>query len=346
MAPTAQAAILCEVGKPLVPMALELPELRPGQVMVDLAYSGVCHSQLNEVRGRKGPDRHLPHTLGHEGSGTVREVGAGVRKVKPGDHVVVSWIQGDGREVSGCVYESARGKVNSGAVSTFMTTAVTCENRVVTIPEGMPLREAALLGCAVPTGAGMVFHMTELSFGQSVAVFGAGGIGLSAIMAARQLGARMIVAVDIVGWKLEEARRLGATHTVHAGENDPNEVILELTEKQGVDYAIESAGRRVTMEAAFRAVRERGGLCVLCGNLPHGERMAIDPFDLIRGKRIVGSWGGAARMDHDVPVYCALFASGAFPLTWLVSREYPLSEVNEALDDLEAGRVARALICL
>jgi S-(hydroxymethyl)glutathione dehydrogenase/alcohol dehydrogenase len=339
-----EAAVLRELGQPLRLMSLALPALRPGQVLVEVAYSGVCHSQLLEVRGRRGPDRFLPHTLGHEGSGTVLAVGPGVIKVRPGDPVVLTWIKGEGAETPSTVYDSADGAVNSGAISTFLRHAILSENRVVRLPDDMPLREAALLGCALPTGAGLVLNTADVRPGSSVAVFGVGGIGLSAVLAAVLRQASPLIAVDVVESKLEDARRLGASHVINARQRDPLAAIAELTGGRGVDCAVEAAGRRETMEAAFRAVRDGGGLCVLAGNLPAGERITIDPFDLIRGKRIVGTWGGETRPDRDVPLYAAWFREGRLPLASLISREYRLAEVNKALADLEHGRVARALI--
>ncbi|VTR93883.1 acetoin dehydrogenase : Alcohol dehydrogenase superfamily, zinc-containing OS=Rhodopseudomonas palustris (strain HaA2) GN=RPB_3806 PE=3 SV=1: ADH_N: ADH_zinc_N [Gemmata massiliana] len=338
------AAVLVELNQPLRLLPLDLPDLKPGQVLVDVAYSGVCHSQLHEVRGRRGPDRFLPHTLGHEGSGTVTAVGPGVAKVRPGDRVVLTWIKGEGADVPSVSYESVLGRVNSGALSTFMRRTVTCENRLVPVPAEMPLREAALLGCALPTGAGVVTNTANPPAGSALVVFGAGGIGLSAVMAARLHGVGTLIAVDVVEQKLADARRFGATHTVNACHCDPVAAILELTGGRGADFAVEAAGRRETMEAAFRCVRDKGGLCVLAGNLPHGEQISLNPFDLIRGKRIVGTWGGDTVSDRDLPRYARLFLDGKLPLTDLISREYPLSGVNAALDDLEGGRVARALI--
>ncbi|AMV25619.1 Aryl-alcohol dehydrogenase [Gemmata sp. SH-PL17] len=339
-----EAAVLVELNQPLLSLTLDLPELRPGQVLVDVAYSGVCHSQLHEVRGRRGPDRFLPHTLGHEGSGTVTAVGPGVAKVRPGDRVVLTWIKGDGADVPSVSYGSELGRVNSGAISTFMRRTVTCENRVVPVPAEVPLREAALLGCALPTGAGVVTNTANPPAGSALVVFGAGGIGLSAVMAARLHGVGTLIAVDVVEQKLADARRFGATHTVNACHCDPVAAILELTGGRGADFAVEAAGRRETMEAAFRCVRDKGGLCVLAGNLPHGEQISLNPFDLIRGKRIVGTWGGDTVPDRDLPRYARLFLDGKLPLADLISREYPLSGANAALDDLEGGRVARALI--
>jgi len=337
------AAVLEQPNKPLNIRELMIPDLKPGQVLVEVAYSGVCHSQLLEVRGKRGPDRYLPHTLGHEGSGTVLEVGAGVTKVKPGDRVVLSWIKGSGADVPSTVYQSAEGPVNSGAISTFMHHTVTCENRVTPIPDAMPLHEAALLGCAIPTGAGIILNMARVRPGSCVAVFGVGGIGLSAVLAADLVHATTIIAVDVFDHKLEQARRVGATHLINAHQQDPLMRILEITRGHGVDYAIEAAGQRETMETAFKAVRDNGGLCVLAGNLPHGERISLDPMDLIRGKRIVGTWGGESRPDWDIPLYVDMYLAGKLKLDSLITHEYRLEDVNQAFDDLEQGKVGRAL---
>ena len=339
-----EAAVLFELAQPLRLMTLSIPDLKPGQILVDVAYSGVCRSQLLEVRGKRGPDRFLPHTLGHEGSGTVLKVGAGVTKVKPSDRVVLSWIKGSGADVPSTIYQSSEVPVNSGAISTFMCQTVTCENRVTPIPDAMPLRKAALLGCAIPTGAGIVLNTARVRPGSSVAVFGVGGIGLSAVLAADLMNATTIIAVDVFDYKLEQARQVGATNVINAHQQDPLATILGITSGRGVNYAIEAAGRRETMETAFQAVRDNGGLCVLAGNLPHGQRISLDPFDLIRGKRIVGTWGGETQPDHDIPMYVDLYLSGKLKLDGLITHTYCLDDINQALDDLERGKVGRALI--
>lgn len=339
-----QAAVLSELNQPLRIMDLILPALKAGQVLVDVAFSGVCHSQLLEVRGKRGPDRFLPHTLGHEGSGTVLEIGPDVTKVKPGDRVVLSWIKGSGLDVPSATYGGAEQPVNSGAISTFMRRTIICENRLTVIPDRMPLREAALLGCAILTGAGIVENNAKVAPGSSVAVFGVGGIGLSAVIASSLAGAASVVAVDIIDRKLEQARLLGATDCINSRCEDPLAAIHRLTSNRGVDCAIEAAGLRETMELAFRSVRAGGGLCVLAGNLPQGERISIDPFDLIRGKRIAGTWGGEAQPDRDIPRYVELFMEGKLRLGSLITHEYALEDINRALDHLEAGEVGRALI--
>lgn len=344
MAHSAIAAILVQTGQPLELMEITFPALKPGQMIVDVAYSGVCQTQLNEARGHKGPDRFLPHALGHEGSGIVREVGPDVTKVKPGDRVVLSWLKGAGLDVPGTVYQSEIGKINSGAISTFMTATVTCENRVTRIADDMPLKEAALLGCAIPTGAGVVLNSIQLRQGQSLAVYGVGGIGLSAVMAAAALGGGPIIAIDVTAEKLDLARSLGATHTINPLQTDPVAAVRELTGGQGVDAALEAAGSTEVMELAFESVRSGGGVCFIAGNAPHGRTLRVNPFSLIAGKSLKGTWGGDGQIDRDIPRYVEMFTQGRLALNLLARDVYRLPDINRALDDLEARKVARAMI--
>lgn len=342
---TTKAAILAQINQPLKIDELIIPALKLGQVLVKISYSGVCHSQLNEIRGLKGEDKFLPHTLGHEGSGIVIETGPEVQKVKTGDHVVLTWIKGKGIDVPSAQYHKRDDSVvNSGAISTFMEYAVVSENRLVPISEIMPLKEAALLGCAIPTGAGIVLHTACVQQGSSIAVFGVGGIGLSAILAAKMMGAAVIIAVDIHDQKLIQARETGATHTINASAQDVLSILQKITSGQGVDFAVEAAGRRETMETAFKSVKDKGGLCVLAGNLPFGEQICIDPFDLIKGKRIVGTWGGETDPDSEVPNYVEHFLSKRLNLSIFISHVYQLSQINNSFNDLASGKVNRALI--
>lgn len=339
-----QAAVLFETSKPLRLCTLALPDLKPGQVLVKIAYSGVCHSQLNEMRGLKGPDKNLPHTLGHEASGVVEDIGPGVTKVKIADSVVLSWIKGKGMEASSTVYQSNGREINSGAISTFMNYAVVSENRVVPISRMVPFREAVLLGCAIPTGAGIIFNTAKVQSESSVAIFGVGGIGLSAILAAKIAGASTIIAIDVVEQKLELAKKVGATHAIFAAPQKLEVDVMQITKGKGVDYAIEASGKREAMETAFKIVKDQGGLCVLAGNLPHQEKISIDPFDLIKGKRIIGTWGGETQPDYDIPLYVDLYLKGKLKLDDLITHEYRLEQINEAFTDLEKGKVGRALI--
>jgi len=340
-----RAAILHTIGEPLEIVELEIPPLQEGQVLVQMAYSGICHSQLNEVRGLKGKDPFLPHTLGHEGSGIVVEVGKNVTKVRPGVPVVLSWLKGAGLDVPRCAYGWKGSTVNSGAISTFMNYAVISENRVIPLPSGMPLREAALLGCAIPTGAGVVRNEMQLKEGSSFALFGAGGVGLSALLAAKFAKAYPLIVVDVQEKKLKQAKELGATHVFHA-KDAASEKILELTNGQGVDFAFESAGKKEAMENAFRSVKVSSGLCVLAGNLPQGEKIAIDPFDLIRGKRLIGTWGGKSHIDADVAYYSNLYLQQQFNFSSLISKEISLNEINCFPEEFDSGHCIRILVAL
>lgn len=342
---TTQAAILVETGKPLELWTLTMPAPAPGQVLVELAFSGVCHSQLNEVKGLRGADRFVPHCLGHEGSGTVLEVGPGVTKVKPGQAVVLTWLKGEGGGPPGAVYGSEQGRVNAGAVTTFQQHALVAESRVVPVPEGLPLDVAALLGCALPTGAGIVLNTLKPVPGQSVVVFGAGGIGLSAIMAASALGAGKVIAVDRLASKLQVALELGATDVIDASSVESVAAVRALSGGKGTDFAIEATGSTGAMEQALAATRD-GGLCVIAGNSPAGQKMAVDPYDLIRGKRLLGSWGGECQPDRDIPRLAALILEGRIPAQKLLSHRYSLTEVNSALSALEAGQITRAMLSL
>lgn len=234
--------------------------------------------------------------------------------------------------------------MNSGAISTFMDHAIISENRVVPFSGDLPMDELSLLGCAIPTGAGMALNSAKIKQGSVVAVFGLGGIGLSALIGSRLMGAATIIAVDKIPHKLEAACRLGATHTIKVGETDVLGEIRKITEGRGVDYAFEATGVAKAMEEAFRSVRDQGGLCVLAGNLPQGEMISIDPFDLIKGKRIIGTWGGETNPDKDIPVYLDWYREQKLELGDLVAKTYALSEINQALEDLEAGELKRGLI--
>jgi len=342
---TLTAAVLREAGKPLeILRGIQPPPLAKGQVLVRMVCSGVCHSQVMEARGRRGSDPYLPHLLGHEGSGIVVATGDGVTQVAPGDKVVLTWIRGSGLEAGGSRFSCEGTTLNAGGVTTFNDYAVVSENRLVRLPEGVPMDVAALFGCALPTGAGAVFNELAPEPEHTVAVFGIGGVGACALMAAVALGCRQIIAVDVSAEKLELARTLGATAGVDASKDDPVAAIRALTGGQGVDRAFDASGRARVTEQAFASVRRNGGLCVFASHPAHGERLSLDPYELICGKRIQGSWGGATKPERDIPRYAELFLSGKLPLHLLLTHRYRLDDVNLALDDLEAGRALRPLI--
>ncbi len=337
------AAVLVETGKPLELAELNLPAPGSGQVLVSVAYSGVCHTQVLEARGLRGEDRYLPHCLGHEGSGLVRAVGPGVTRVKPGDKVILSWIKGPGADVFGWSYDWAGRKVNAGPITTFGRDSIMSENRLTLVPPGLALRDAAMLGCAVPTGLGAVFNTAGPRPGQSLAVFGTGGIGLCAVAGAAIAGCTPVLAADVNPAKRELAIRMGATHVFDASRPDLLAEILRLC-PGGVDFAIEATGQPAVMSTALASVRAQGGAAVIVGNARHGEFLEIDPRQLNMGKQLRGTWGGDNAPERDFPRYGRLLTSGRLDLSPMLARTYELGQINEAIDDLEAGRVARPLI--
>jgi len=340
------AAILTGHDRPVEIRNVQIPELKPGQVLVQVKAAGICHTQLGEVRGRRGADPYIPHALGHEGAGIVLAIGADVKKVVVGDHVVLTWIKGQGCEVPQTVYAdcATHNHINAGAITCFQNITVASENRVVKIDSKMPFDIAALLGCAVPTGAGLVRHDAKLQAGQSIAIIGVGGIGLSALIAAKAEGAGTIVAVDVQDDKLALACKLGATHTFNAKAEDPVAGVMALTNNTGVDIALECSGNKSGTENAFAMIRFGGGHCVLAGNLPYGQKMEIVPKDLIRGKQLTGSWGGSSRPDEDVPYYAEQYLAGKLPLDDLISHRIKLADINDAFDLIDRGEAARIII--
>jgi len=338
-----QAAILVATGHPLAVVELDMPVLKAGQVLVEVAYSGACGTQVMEWRGDKGEDKWLPHCLGHEGSGVVLETGPDVTKVKAGDKVVLSWLKGSGIEAGGAVYDWDGKRVNAGGVTTFQRHALVSENRLTLAPQKLPLELAVLLGCAAPTGMGAVINVLNARAGQSIAVFGAGGVGLNACMAASFGEASKIIAVDPNPERRALARAFGATDVVDPSAGDPVAAIRDLV-PGGVDLAVEASGLPAVMAQAVASVRQQGGRAVVIGNARHGAELVLDPSVFNQGKSLMGTWGGDSQPDRDYPRYAEMLASGRFDLAALLPERYGLEEADRALQDLAAGRVGRPLI--
>jgi len=340
---TTTAAVLVEQNKPLEIMDLELPELKKGQVLVKVEYSGICRTQVNEILGLKGPDRFLPHTLGHEGSGVVLSTGEGVTKVSVGDHVILTWIKGSGLEQPATAYRIGEKIVNSGSISTFLTNTVISENRLIPIPKTISLKEAALFGCAVPTGAGIVYNQCDINPESTVAVFGMGGIGSSVVIALKVKQPKRIIAIDTQENKREWAHKLGADTFINPLQDDLRATIMELTDGKGVDLAIEAAGVKKVMEDAFELTANHGK-CVIAGNPPKGQKIEVDPFAFISGKQLIGSWGGGVQPDRDIPKFLHEFEGVKSTLNEMITHEAPLVEINDLISLLRDGKVIRAMV--
>jgi S-(hydroxymethyl)glutathione dehydrogenase / alcohol dehydrogenase len=342
-----KAAVLWECGKPLsIESGIKIPELMPGQVLVKMAFSGVCRSQLMEVEGQRGEDKYLPHLLGHEGCGQIVNSGHDVTKVSNGDWVILGWIKGEGLNVAGAKYNLGDKIINSGAVTTFSTYTIVSENRVVPLPYGLPKDISVLFGCALPTGAGIVLNEIKPKKNSSIAFIGLGGIGLSGLMATRAFECKNIIGIDVEDEKLNLAKEFGATHTINASTENVLKEISNITDGAGVDYSVDAGGKVETIELAFDSVKKNGGLCIFASHPEAGKKISIDPFDLISGKNIKGSWGGASNPDKDIPILAGLYNKGIMPLEKLVTKKYKLDDINIALDDLKNSNVFRPLIVM
>jgi S-(hydroxymethyl)glutathione dehydrogenase/alcohol dehydrogenase len=340
-----RAAILVEQHKPLVVDEIELPErLEPGQVLVRIRYSGICGSQLGEIDGVKGPDPFLPHLLGHEAGAVVVEVGERVEHVRPGDHVVVHWRRGAGMESATPRYRWRGRGVNAGWATTFNAHAVVSENRLTPVPEDFELDLAALLGCPITTALGVVSNDARLTAGESILVVGSGGIGLGVIQAAALLGANPIIAFDRHDNRLELARRLGATHVIHAGRDDLAARLRAAAGDHGADVVIENTGNVELIGLAYELTKPQGRT-VLVGVPPAGQKAEIATLPLHFGKVLTGSHGGGSLPQKDIPHCVRLYTAGKLRLAEMITARFQLRDVNLAIAELRSGKVAgRCLI--
>ena len=358
-----KSVVLYEFGQPVKVEELELASPAHDEALVRVMNAGVCHSDLH-VRNGLFPMK-LPRVLGHEGAGIVEEVGAGVKSIKPGDHVMLLWITACNK----CYYcatgrpalceEHAKNArmgsmpdgtyrffagdrpINQNAFNGCMSQfTVMKEGALLPISKDIPMPIAAIVDCAVMTGVGAVIKTAQVQEGSTVAIFGMGGVGLSGVMGARLANAYKIIGIDVKADKLEMARKAGATDVVNAAEVDPVQAIKDLTGGRGVDSAFEMIGNAKVVEQAFEATA-RGGQTVIVGAASNEARISLPPRIFQLQERVVrGSLYGSAQLWSDIPRLLNLYRDGRLPLDMLITRHYQIDDVNEAFRALEAGEVA------
>lgn len=340
-----QAAILCELSKDLIVAEINLPEeLEIGQVLVKVHFSGICGTQLGEIDGVKGADNYLPHLLGHEGSGTVVAVGPGVKHVSPKDNVVLHWKKGAGIESNPPSYTWSGKKINAGWVTTFNQYAVISENRCTKIQNECDLKIAALFGCAITTGFGVIENNANVKIGESVVVYGAGGVGLSIVQAASLKNAYPIIAVDIHQSRIDLAKLMGATHIINSLEINAEQEIQKITQNDGVDVFIDNTGKAAIIEIGYR-ITKKDGRVILVGVPNYNEKININTLALHFGKFIKGSHGGDCCPEKDIPRYYSLYQNGKVQLNTLISEIFDLTQINDAIRKMRSGEIAgRCLI--
>jgi S-(hydroxymethyl)glutathione dehydrogenase/alcohol dehydrogenase len=355
-----KAAVFHGPQKPLTIETLEIAAPVGREVLVRTVASGVCHSDLHFVDGYY--PFPTPAVLGHEPAGIVEAVGPNVLDVKPGDHVICCLSIFCGRceycltgRTHLCQTRPVRTKeqppvltwngqpVNQFAgLSAYAEKMLVHENGVVKIDDDMPLAQAALIGCGVTTGVGAALNTARVEPGSTVAVFGAGGVGLSVIQGARIAGARMIISVDTVERKFAKAKELGATHTVDASLDDPVKQIRALT-GGGVDYSFEAIGLKIAAEQAFNCIKP-GGTATIIGMIPVGQKIELDGPQFLREKKVQGCSMGSNRFKVDMPRYIELYRQGRLKLDEMITRRGTLEDVNEAFRAMKAGEVARTVL--
>jgi len=363
-----KAAVLYELKTPLRVEDVDLDPPRAHEVRVKIAANGVCHSDWSVIHGvLRSP---LPVVLGHEGAGVVDEVGPEVTLVKPGDHVVLSFapycgrcyycalgrpvlcenmriVMGKGTLLDGTcrLKKAGRDLFHMAGLSSFAQYAVVSEVACVRIPESVPLDRACLVGCGVMTGVGAAINTARVEPGASAVVIGCGGVGLNVIQGCALAGAATIIGIDLVDRKLEYARQFGATHALNAGREDVVKAVRGLTDGRGADYAFEVIGLGKTIEQAYNLTRS-GGTTVVVGAAAREETVTLPAWSFLGEKIIKGSLYGSTRPHVDIPRLIDLYVKKKLKLDELITRTYPLDQVNEAMAALEKGEVARSVVVM
>ncbi len=353
----ARVVVLPQEAGPLDIIELELPDPAPYQVVIKQFASGICHSQLHQMHN----PRETPILLGHESTGSVLAVGSEVSHVAPGDTVLVTWVPRNVTEGSRLAEPASLELPNgetaySQNVFTWSDHTIADEQYVVKVSDDIDKEVTSIVGCAVMTGAGAVENTAAVKKGDSVAIYGVGGVGLSAVVAAKALGADPIIAVDLDEEKLAFARQFGATHTINAGDDNPIRAIKSLTTSEtkasittrpvsGADFVFDCIGLKQTMEQIVPSARtgffgaEPGGTAVLVG-VPQ-TTVELNAADILHSeKKFIGSIGGSCSPDRDFPRYLEWFEKGLLDLNALVTERYALDDINEASKALESGKVS------
>jgi S-(hydroxymethyl)glutathione dehydrogenase/alcohol dehydrogenase len=346
---------------------VEVLDPQPGEVVVRIAASGVCGSDMHVIHGRSVIDAY-PMVLGHEGAGVVEAVGPGVESVRPGDHVVVA-LYGPCMQCHNCLtgnvvhcngaarMSNIFGRMADGSTrlrqgdqplypfvgcGSLAEYAVVRSTMVVPVPDDVPLDVIALAGCGVTTGLGAVFNTAKVAPGDTVAVLGCGGVGLNVVQGARIAGATRIVAIDTNPMKLGIAEKVGATHTVNVSQDDMKSAVAAAV-PGGVDFSFEVVGNPDLVAAAFELTKP-GGSCVMVGSPPTGSKIPVDGRALFSERRLLGTTGGSNIPHRDIPRIVELYRTGRLDLDSLISQRLPLADVQKAFDAADAGTVARSVI--
>jgi S-(hydroxymethyl)glutathione dehydrogenase/alcohol dehydrogenase len=336
------AAILVEQKKPLELAEVDLPKLGYGQVLVEIKATRVCGSQIGEIDGVKGPDKYLPHLLGHEAGGIVLGVGPEVKHVSPGDRVVCHWRPGAGIDAGGSVYKWGGKPVNAGPITTFQKFAVISENRLTKVPPETDIELCCLLADTLTTGFGVVARDARLEIGESAVVIGVGGIGLGTVLGAHLAGAYPIIGVDLHKHKLAKAREFGATHVIHAGREDMVAWIREIL-GGNADAVFDGTGNPEVIQSAWSVTSPKGRV-VLVGVMPSDRALSLNTLPFHYGKRLIGSEGGSSRPAEDILRIIRILKGRNISAGKMVSHRAEIIDINKAVSDMRAGNTIHSIL--
>ena len=337
-----KAAVLFKKNKVILEN-LEVPKLKESQVLVKILYTSICKTQIGEILGQRGKDKFLPHCLGHEATGIIIDKNKKVKKVKIGDKVCLSWIKGKGNDSGGFFYKNIKGKkINAGPVNTFSEYSVVSENRVFKLSKKDDLKTSVLLGCALPTGFNSIFFTLKDCTKGPVFIFGCGGVGLSTILACKKKKLKPIIAIDVDMKKLKLAKKFGADQLLNFSE--PNFYSkIDKVSSSNFPVIIECTGKINILKICIRKTNSLGGKLVVIGNYPKGEKLNLDPWEIIMGKTLTGAWNERENYDNKFKFFKSKIDTKKLNL-FFGKKIYNLSEINKAIKDFKTGKVVRPLI--
>jgi len=336
-----KAAVLVKSKTDLKIMELTLPILSFGQVLIKLKFSGICGAQINEIDAVKGKDKFLPHLLGHEGSGIVEAVGEGVTTVEKGDHVVLHWKKGEGIDSKPPKYYLNKKIINAGWVTTFNEQAVVSENRVTKIPKNFDLKLATLFGCSLTTAYGVVNNDANLKIGQSVVIIGLGGVGLNLVQASELVSAFPIIGIDINQKKLKLAKKFGMNYAIKYNKKTIKNEIKKVINSLKADVVLETTGISEMIELAYDITSDKGKTILI--GVPN-KKINIYSLPLHFDKILKGSFGGNTKPNEDIPRYINLINNKKINLKPLITHEFSLYKINQAIRLFRSGNAGRILI--
>ena len=336
-----KAAFINQLNKPLtIRDNISYENLKKGQVLVKIKYTGICGSQLYEIYGGRDNKKYIPHLLGHEATGIVIDYHHSVKKIKKNDRVILTWIKSDGIQAENPNYYYGNVKLNSGSITTFSSESIVSENRLIKLPKDISYRKGVILGCAFPTGAGMILNQVKKTKGKKIAFIGLGGVGVSALLTALNFNFKEIYAFDIDLKKIKKLKN-------EIGQKKINFTFFsnkdKIKFKDYFDYVIETSGSIQGIEAGLSIINNNGKL-VFASHPKKGKKISIDPFELIKGKKIYGSWGGEVDYLKQKKTLFKIFKRIKNVEKIFMDNIYSFNNINRAISDLKSNKVLRPII--